>query len=671
MKNKIWSPSFFLEMIRQTKIIGILSVIIAAIFSSIRPLELFSMQSRGVDIDERLIQYNELGFFGYSFYLFIFISVILTASLFKYFNKRTSSDFFHSIPISRNCYFLTALSVVITWIALSIVISVLCSNILYSLIQISIPTSVVFNSAFVLFSIAILISGCLLLSLSLSGTKLSNTVLFLLIFAGPRLIITMINYFIEVISVVFDPNVFPFSGNIYNIPFYMIFNIMDASKEINAFNNIPSMIYTLVLGIIYITAALFIMKFRKSEIAENAAPNKYMRHVYSVLISFVVSIVFVYFHVTLLNLVLITVVTFFLFEAIFSKNIKKTFSSAPFFIFVIALDALVFFSVIDISSFTLNNKLYLDQVEEVGVYSDGYSFALSDYIDFKLTKIKVNDDELKRRIVYEYNNTLERIKNKEIEGYNYSYDFVVKMKDGNERKIKMFGLAGKELYDMLYDYVIKQNDDLAFPDDLEIKDICLNNLSENFDMGVNFSDNEIKELWSLYKQEFKSADKAQRENMLIKDGGVWFSVYVEHGNKSGYYYYITNDFPETAERLYEMIREKNRTDILDNIISGKINSYLVQCCVFNHPNRMLDLYYSFSFAVNNKTLTDYQGNQVNIPYQEFINSLKIFRENVNKEIDLSRSVLIMKITPLDSNNSFPEQNFLFQISDMSEFTKYL
>jgi len=204
---------------------------------------------------------------------------VLTFYLFSFLNKRNSSDFYHSIPHRRETIFLSFAAAVLTWVVGGIW---LCTGVSLAIFAIgSAYVTVLWSS--VLFATLGLTVGCLLvvaaalMAMSITGGTFANIITTGLILFFPRTIILVFTSIVTFTAPVMSVDSFGFFGSgFYHIPFGMLvspfISLLGPTGQGVGFET--GIIYTAVLALLYFGAALFLFKRRKSETAQNPAPNR-------------------------------------------------------------------------------------------------------------------------------------------------------------------------------------------------------------------------------------------------------------------------------------------------------------------------------------------------------------------------------------------------------------
>lgn len=342
MKKALFSKGIYAEGLRRLRLFGFIALaalltlelapIIISIFDYVLfyendPLSTYSISDITFDIVLIAVPFAV-----------ILAAPIMTAIAFSVFNKRSSSDFYHSLPYSRQCIFFSTVSAVYTWIVGICLVCSLSGLILYS--AFSDLFVVIFDLAgpIILTYLAILVltTSTTALAMSATGTVFSNVCVTLLLMFLPRFIITVMSSWISDTAgfltineighsfLSFDINgLFAFVGGIFtgNISFYH--------------PNWITAIYTLCLGLLYTVAALFAFIKRKSETATRSAPTTAIQHIVRILISVAVGILSVILFLeglwaAFVIVSIVGVIVYFAYELLTTHKWKNCLKALPF-----------------------------------------------------------------------------------------------------------------------------------------------------------------------------------------------------------------------------------------------------------------------------------------------------------------------------------------------------
>lgn len=375
------------------------------------------------------------------------VSVVMTPILilvmFFAFNRRSSADFYHSLPYTRECIFFS-------WTAAALTVStllVIFGTALGYVSRIMFPRLYIVSLAGMgdmllsIFAAMIFGAACTLIGMSLTGTFISNAVCTLLFMFLPRFILWVIRSFIMELSVVLSSEYFiPWMDLDYNVYITGIPEILSGNISMYGFSsgawelwigNIRQDISTLAIGIIYMIIAAALFKCRRSESAGQSSTGRNIQHIIRIALTFAVSLPGTYlifcedynwneFAVISYSLALII---FFAYEIITTKRWKNLLRILPSLPIVIGLNILVWIAASATSSVILNRQISAEEVNGVRVYDvlEDY-YGDSSYFSDKANKVEIKDADLINMLVDTYNDETEDIKNGESYRYYYYTD---------------------------------------------------------------------------------------------------------------------------------------------------------------------------------------------------------------------------------------------------------
>ena len=198
INKKPFSVGLYIEGLRQLRIVGILGVILMFGSSIVMNVSQALSYQRQATLypDESIVLYPVDGLDAMSFLLIVFCAFapIMTWMLFRFMNKRNSSDFMFAIPNTRLSIYCSYLSAIMTWIAAMILaglIGVLLPAAIFSN-YLNIMYDTVFLFALSTFLCSLQVISVILIAMSITGTLFSNIILSGMLLFGPRLLITML-----------------------------------------------------------------------------------------------------------------------------------------------------------------------------------------------------------------------------------------------------------------------------------------------------------------------------------------------------------------------------------------------------------------------------------------------------------------------------------------------
>lgn len=417
MKKRIFSPRLYLDGIKQLRIIGVLSTVALCFIGIINPIMQY-LNSLGSTWDFAPDTVNYLDMNMTIVLLFCAIAPLMTLYLFSFLNKRDSSDFYHAIPETRQCLFLSLFASIVTWLTFIAVVSAAVITLTYSLFPTlyTVNISSVFITGFSSLVGSYLVAASVAIAMSVTGTTFSNVLVSMLLIFLPRLLIQ--------IAVLAVTDALPLVNGLsfaavlnyeYNVPVGFVFGLLfgDYNKPLVS---ATSGIYTLVIAVIYTAIALLLFVKRSSESAGKSAPNRILQGVYRFLIGSVLTAVAVFglFDAmisgndldasmigTLAILFIVSVLLALVFQVITSHTFRKLPRYALGMIVSLLLFGGIYFGgIYGLYHATMSFSPKPEQIESVRILSGDRYNHISDYFTAKTEEMELTDENA-RKIVSE------------------------------------------------------------------------------------------------------------------------------------------------------------------------------------------------------------------------------------------------------------------------------
>lgn len=415
MKKRIFSPRLYLDGIKQLRIIGVLSTIAIALIGVISPvMRYLNTMDYGSFADYSPSQVNFFEMNQLILLVFCAIAPLMALYLFSFLNKRESSDFYHAIPETRQCLFLSFFASIVTWLLFIIVSTAAIITVSYALLPhlYTVNYASVFSTSFNAFTGSLLVAASVVIAMTATGTVFSNVLVSLLLIFLPRLLIQLaIMGISDALPLV---NGLPFANVLsyqYNVPVGFVFGIMFGDYEI-ALASLSSGIYTLVIGLIYSAIALVLFVRRSSEAAGQSAPNRALQAIYRVLIGAVLTAIAVYglFDTlasgdypdaemlgTIVILMVISLVLMLAFEVITTRRFKGLMKCAgTSIVALLAFGGLYLGGMYGLYHITASYSPEADEIQSVRVLASTRYYGTLDYFETKVSEIEMTDDVAKK-----------------------------------------------------------------------------------------------------------------------------------------------------------------------------------------------------------------------------------------------------------------------------------
>lgn len=435
MKNKIFDRKLYMDSLRRTAIIGGLFTVLLTI-AGLLMFFAFTMDLKYIEperVEVQLLNFYEIN----PFLIAIAYSLcpLLCLNLFGFLNKRSTSDFWHSVPFTRVCLFNTFSLTALTWSAVATLVSSAVSIICF----LTVPSFYAINWASVLSTLLALLASQILvvagvnIAMSVTGTYFSNVVVSALILFLPRVLLLFFAYAST------NSHLFVFSlesswlSPAHNLVTGMILSMGDIPDMLTSYG---STVYTAVLGIIYYFIGMIIFAKRKSESAGNSAVNKYMQATFRIIVCFTVCLFPIYLIAEELNrnrqyfgrsdwftifvLYVIAAAAYFVYELITTKKLKNLLKAIP------ALGIVALLNFATISGAHLAYRVEYDytptpeNVSEIQLGSPEETGR--EYFSTAVANLVISDNEIEQLLCDTYFNTRRAY---ETEGIRYGGDLQI------------------------------------------------------------------------------------------------------------------------------------------------------------------------------------------------------------------------------------------------------
>ncbi len=595
MKKRIFDFGMFSDALRRTALIGgiITALTVISVVISFAGSILFSASNNGI---------VAMGFSEINPMILVipFLAVpILTMNLFGFLNKRSTSDFWHSVPFTRECIFVSFYLAVFAWVVFATAISTVASVILYSLVPnlFAIDLSSLFFGIISILVISLLIEGGFLIAMSITGTVFNNIVVALIILFMPRLLLLVLDI-MQTNGYLFGSSTLFLDGKIpLNMLFSMVVSVFFGYATAifpyttaDVFASVPAILYTLLLSAIYFAVGIICFKKRKSEAASNSTVSPTVQTAIRTLVSFVICLIPIYMIIsewhskhtsfttddlfTIAVLYLVAVIAYFIYELISTKKAKNMLKAIPS-IWVLAALNLVFIFCAHLGYIhSYNFTPTADTISAVKFVS-GNSVYSYEYFDAAVSKISITDDNIEKLLCDAYEETREKYEKRD---YRADQTITVGFKTQSGYKYRTV-MMSNELYSLVNNHLESTQEfkDIYDVDKLFDESIFVSahihyvgNLNN---MTNELSDDQQKLIIESFKEEIRAMNLndwrtlTKTYNTLYDengDGRFGFMIGAISGSKkigSKAYYYdvtITNHTPKTYKLVMDIIFEKQK-----------------------------------------------------------------------------------------------------------------
>lgn len=431
MKKTWFDARLYREGLRQLRVIGILSFVVMALGAILVPVgEAISYSSQiavqtaqaGAEFNPEimtLMRAHPLLMLG-----FPVLAPIMSLYLFHFLDRRSSSDFYHVIPQTRNCLFLSLTAALLTWLFVilwgSAAICLITCKLLGKYLVLT--TASVPALVFTMTAASLLVAASVLLAVSITGTLFTNIVVSLLVIFLPRAVMLVMSICLSsAMPYVSDTHLFPLMDYSWNVITGIMFGWFTGVSG-QVIYSYSAGAYTLILAVLYGILARFMFVRRKSEAAGQAAPSRKMQAVFRLAVSMTICLIPIGIVFSLITnedvtgsslfgvavLYLIAVMVYFVYELIATRKLRNLAAAVPGLGILAALNVVFIFGMFGIYRYTESQQPAPDEISYVtlqagansaiAAYSYSYDSSEVDYFDAYLEEIRLDSPEVRKLV---------------------------------------------------------------------------------------------------------------------------------------------------------------------------------------------------------------------------------------------------------------------------------
>lgn len=579
-----FSKKLYIQGLKKIKISGIAFSLIIILLNVFLPIigivegSSYSAQFRGIEI----VEHNQIIPFCM---LVILLVPILAHDMFSFLNERNQSDFYHSIPQTRTCVYVSFTSAILTWAFGTILVSAVINSILWTMAYTYTFTfSTVLLGTLPYLVLAVQMAGVMILAMTVTGTRISNFLVAILFFLFARVMgafaVSALEELTPVIYV--EDSVFKYFGIRFFLPFALFEGLFDGDSGV--YTDAVLQIYSLLVGILFLVLGEISYRKRRSEIASKSAPSKLLQHVYRFAITLPFVFMIAYFIIMdgletyQIILVILAILVYLLYEIVTTKRLKNVAKSLPLMIVPVAATALILGGLF-ITRNTINNNMFsADEIE-------GYAFAESysnTFEKYNTERVIVKSDEASAIIA----DALEKTVN---DYYEYTslrtvHETVrIKLDSGRvvTRRIEFAAADHDKLEQMLINSPEYSEAYLKMPHPSQVISVL--------SYGRYGSTEEAEELYQCFYDEFNKLSYEDKMAVKFPKGDIKSVIQI---GVDGYYrsktfhsnYHVIFEYmPLTTLKYLEIVGEKYKADDPDGIMghAEQLEFYLAQSEVDN------------------------------------------------------------------------------------------
>ena len=222
---------------------------------------------------------------------YILVAPTLTITMFSFLNRRSASDFYHALPYTRSCIFISFFTAIVVWMAFIVFGTGAVSMLMYTIFSRYFTLSYLGSFVFQLqcFVAGLLVAAVFALSMSITGTIFTNLVIAALILFFPRILITGIAQTVNNLLPMLSNDLPGLLNPAYNLVFsgIGIFSLLFGTSfflggEYDLEMQLWSVLYTFLLAVIYGVLGCWLFRIRKSEAAAASAPSNRIQSIFRI-----------------------------------------------------------------------------------------------------------------------------------------------------------------------------------------------------------------------------------------------------------------------------------------------------------------------------------------------------------------------------------------------------
>ncbi len=412
-QRRFFSPALWWEGVRQTRIIGIVGVILIAVqifLTMVLPClsqTVFIAEDDGTVIAQVVDGLTVAPILTWSSTV---AAPVLTLFLFRFLNRRNCADFYHALPASRVCLYFSFMASVFFWLlifALEAILLVLFYSAVFSQYYSLLVAS------FLLYVLSTTIAALataagISIAMAVTGTTFNNLAVSAMVLFLPRIFLTCLSLAASTAAPILQSEaISPFFNFRLNLVCY---NAIGPLFGTEPYYEVSSILYTAVLLLLYLAVGALLFVRRKSEMAHQSAPTPKMQAFWRVLLTIAFFSVFVAIFYTeilewnilpevLIPILIFGLLLYFLYELFTTRSFKKMLRAAKS-LWIVLLGVLLFFgTLVGINTYALSFQPTKDDLLSITVKSgsDYYNNVYLDYTGYGnlcAPQIRLTDDKL-------------------------------------------------------------------------------------------------------------------------------------------------------------------------------------------------------------------------------------------------------------------------------------
>ena len=427
--KKWFDIHLFRDAMKQLRVGAMVSALILLLQAVLLPIGRVVTQGK---TDSRMVM-TFFDIFPAGLLLFCAIAPLMALFLFRFLSQRNACDFYHSIPQTRTCLYISFIAAVLCWAFLLQAVGSLVGTIMHLVFtrhfEVIIPS--VLKGNLRLAVCTFLVVGAVMLAVSLTGNILTNLAVSLLIIFFPRLVMLTVRNCVGDSLTIVSGTYLPFLGSGWNLVTDTVFAVFDGGREnILGGNGMVSAGYTAGLGLFYMILGGYMFNQRKSEAAGEASVNPFLQTFFRLLPAAVVCLIpnmqlFSLFAGSteltsaavymLFVLYLAGVFIYFMYELASTRKVKNLLKAVPGLALLLGFNLLIVFGMLGLRHNLLSFTPDAGQIDSVQIVrrnsymwgNDGNYYTMPGYLSSREEKIELTDINVRQLVAARLKETVE------------------------------------------------------------------------------------------------------------------------------------------------------------------------------------------------------------------------------------------------------------------------
>ena len=564
MSAKIFNFRLFIEALKRLRVIGLATAILSVTASALIPIVMW-MESKdwiGVYDMETELLCIPVGFVTFLAPFFFFV-------LFSFLQKRKESDFFHSIPYTRTCVYVSFVTASLAFVWAIQLTCGLTAGILWKLNpHVLVDLGGMATYVLICMLASAMLCSFMMLALTVSGTAGSCILLFGLFAGFVRVVAAIWGGCISNVDLLSmdDAWMETFISPLWFLPINIFYYFSDLESSTRIMYGLPNILYTVIVTLAVYALAGLIYKHRKSEMAGNPAPGTKTQALFRIMFTLLPSLLIPLFlfqgtDEPSLHLVLVVgiLLVYFLYELITTKRPKNMLKAIPGLGIVVAVCILFSLAYVGYRDFVLNEEITPDEIKTVSVQANG--LGNDTYQSRIMDEFQTNAPEVVQIVADQLAASQEAEREVRYSEFYWNRTTVtIRLKSGRtlRRDIILMDEDANSILGHLRELEAVQEVLYSLPRDHEID-------TGNFyiDIAGHYTDychfdKDMMEFMKVFRDEFSTLTTEQKERIMAptfrfrewQEGGMTLSL---RGEVNGQYYYsqyvVTEDMPRSRDVL--------------------------------------------------------------------------------------------------------------------------